>query len=193
MTKTSVRYGQLLKGIEKVLSESRRKLSTSEAVKEGYGDDASIFGGENMLQKVIESMLDRVSETVIENIKVYLQNDHVEQDLLKVEELIQKFKGMEEAVRLINKQDRESTQLALRKALPKLSFKSTDIVRQSTFDIINEEKDQLSYLITELERETRDFEQHTISAEENLQYEISKVEQVSKDLNYTANSCATLT
>mmetsp|Transcript_20834 Transcript_20834/g.30840 ORF Transcript_20834/g.30840 Transcript_20834/m.30840 type:complete len:194 (-) Transcript_20834:3494-4075(-) len=193
MTITSVRYQQLLKGIEKVLSESRNRIDISATVTEGYGDDASIFGGEDMLKTVMEGMLDRVSETVSEDMKKYFQSQNVEGDLLRIEGLLRKFEEVEEAERAINHEDRDSAKTSLGKVHLPNGVKPNDLVQQTAYNIMKEEKERLQKVAEELEKDVLELETLASEKERNLQRKIMKVEEVSKDLDYTADNCATFT
>lgn len=189
----SVRYQQLLKGVDKVLSESRNRLDISTAVKEGYGDDTSIFGGEDMLKEVMEGMLDRVSETVSEDMKLYFQSQNVEEDLLQIEGLLRKFEEVEEAELAINDKDRKSAKESLDKVHLPSGIKPNDFVQQIAYKMMGEEKKRLQEVTASLEEEVLKLEALASETEKSLQRKIRKVEEVSKDLDYTADTCATLT
>jgi len=188
---TSIRYQQLLKGIDKVLVESRNKIDVKEAVQQGYGDEASVFG-EGQIEGVVEGMLDIVHTRVTQEMTQFMDTEHVERDLVRVEEVLKAFDDEEQAAQEMNDKDRESAKAALEHAQLPAGVKPMDVVKYRAYEIMKEEKEKLTSLIEKYEEETRELDKLVTDAKAKVQSEITKVEDVSKELDRTADVCATL-
>jgi DNA repair exonuclease SbcCD ATPase subunit len=188
----SIRYQQLLKGIDKVMQESRSKVDVAEAVNTGYGNDASLFD-QDMLPKVFEGMLDRISDQVQQDMKEYLETHKVEQDLLQVEALLQKFEEVRKAEEDLNARDRESAKAALKEAQLPEGVKPADVVQYRAYEILQKEKKRLSEVIGELEEETKELQKLSQEAEKKIHENMQQVEEVSSELDRNADACSTLT
>ena len=100
---TSTRYNHLVKVIDKALLESRKGFDTEEAIKECYGDDASMFhdgssheadnNSVNVLASAIDAMVDRVNEKVKKEMLEFLERERVPERLAKVEAIINQLCG----------------------------------------------------------------------------------------------------
>ena len=187
----SIRYQQLMKGIDKVLVESRRKISVKDAVKEGYGDDASVFG-EDQIEEVLEGMLDIVHSSVANEMAKFLETENVENDIIKVEEIMKGFCSVERAMQEMNEKDRDSARAALEQAQLPEGVKPTDVVKYRAHNIIKEERQKLSNLIEQYRDENNELEKLVRDARAKVESEIVKIEEVSKELDRTADVCATL-
>lgn len=187
----SVRYQHLMKGIEKVLVESRNKISVKDAVKEGYGDDASVFG-EDQIEGVLEGMLDIVHSSVANEMAQFLQAENVENDIIKVEEILQAFDSMEHAMQEMNEKDRESAKAALEQAQLPEGVKPMDVVKYRAYNVIMEERDKVSNLIEQYRDENNELEKLVRDARAKVESEIVKIEEVSRELDRTADVCSTL-
>ncbi|KAI2502668.1 hypothetical protein MHU86_11793 [Fragilaria crotonensis] len=187
----SVRYQHLMKGIEKVLVESRNKIRVKDAVKEGYGDDASVFG-EDQIEGVLEGMLDIVHSSVANEMAQFLQAENVENDIIKVEEILKTFDSMERAMQEMNEKDRESAKAALEQAQLPEGVKPTDVVKYRAYNVIMEEREKVSNLIEQYRDENNELEKLVRDARAKVESEIVKIEEVSRELDRTADVCSTL-
>lgn len=187
----SVRYQHLMKGIEKVLVESRNKISVKDAVKEGYGDDASVFG-EDQIEGVLEGMLDIVHSSVANEMAQFLQAENVENDIIKVEEILKAFDSMERAMQEMNEKDRESAKAALEQAQLPEGVKPTDVVKYRAYNVIMEEREKVSNLIDQYRDENNELEKLVRDARAKVESEIVRIEEVSRELDRTADVCSTL-
>jgi hypothetical protein len=190
-TSSSIRYQQLVKGVDKVLVESRNSINVNDAVQAGYGDEASVFG-EGQIGKVFEGMLDVVHSSVTQDMAKFLDAEHVERDLIKVEEVLKAFDKMEHAMQELNHKDRESARNASINAQLPDGVKPMDVVKYRAYGIMKDEKDKLTSLIEKYQQEIRELEKLVSDAQSNVQSEILKVEEVSRELDRTADVCATL-
>ena len=188
---SSIRYQQLVRGVDKVLIESRNSIDIKDAIQVGYGDEASVFG-EGQIGKVFEGMLDTVHATVTKDMAKFLDAEHVERDLIKVEEVLKAFDRMEHAMQEFNHKDRESARNASADAQLPDGVKPMDVVKYRAYGIMKAEKDKLTSLIEKYQEETRELEKLVSDAQSNVHSEISKIEEVSRELDRTADVCATL-
>eukprot|EP00545_Synedropsis_sp_CCMP1620_P009904 CAMPEP_0119003948 /NCGR_PEP_ID=MMETSP1176-20130426/861_1 /TAXON_ID=265551 /ORGANISM="Synedropsis recta cf, Strain CCMP1620" /LENGTH=196 /DNA_ID=CAMNT_0006955599 /DNA_START=28 /DNA_END=618 /DNA_ORIENTATION=+ len=191
-TSTSVRYKSLLTGIEKVLSKSRSSLDISQAIQQGYGEDASVFGGAGVLTGVMDAMLDRVHDKVTEEMLAYLQQQGIEQDLSKVEELVQTIEAIEKAQHAENEADRESAKASLQQTQLPEGVKPMDVVNHRAYQLMLEEQTKLTEMICKYEEETKELEEVVKEAEAKVQADMTQVEEVGRELDRAADVCATL-
>lgn len=189
---TSIRYQSLLAGIEKVLTKSRNSLDVSEAIQKGYGDDASVFGGANALQGVMDGMLDRVHDKVTEEMVAHLEHEQIENYLKRVEELVQKVEEVEMAKQAENQADRESARAYLQQAQLPEGVKPMDVLSHRAYQLMLEEQTKLMEMIEKYEEETNELEEVVNEAEAKVQEEMSKVEEVGRELDRAADICSTL-
>jgi predicted nucleic acid-binding Zn-ribbon protein len=99
---------------------------------------------------------------------------------------------VERAMQEMNEKDRDSARAALEQAQLPEGVKPTDVVKYRAHNIIKEERQKLSNLIEQYRDENNELEKLVRDARAKVESEIVKIEEVSKELDRTADVCATL-
>jgi hypothetical protein len=189
---SSVRYQSLLAGIDKVLTKSRESLDLAQVIQQGYGDDASVFGGDDALTGVMDGMLDRVHDKVTDDMVRFLETQSVEEQLIQVEKLVDNIVAIEKAQHAENEADKESAKACLEDAQLPEGVKPMDILNHRAFQLMLEEETKLAELVAQYEGETNELEAVVKEAEQKIEGEMKQVEEVGRELDRAADVCATL-
>ena len=170
---SSVRYGKLLKVLNTALLESRRKFNTEEAIKECYGDDASMFddsgdgsGGQSVLASAIDAMVDQVNEKVRNSIVGYLEQEGIEKKLASVETIINRLDANDDEQKQADAADRQSARDALASVrLPK-DVLPAELMRYQSYKLMENERNALLEEIAKVEEETKVVNERIASHED---------------------------
>ena len=170
---SSVRYGKLLKVLNTALLESRRKFNTEEAIKECYGDDASMFddsgdgsGGQSVLASAIDAMVDQVNEKVRNGIVGYLEQEGIEKKLASVETIINRLDANDDEQKQADAADRQSARDALASVrLPK-DVLPAELMRYQSYKLMENERNALLEEIAKVEEETKVVNERIASHED---------------------------
>lgn len=192
---SSVRYSSLIKGIDKVLVESRNAIDVEKAVEIAYQKDAQLFGGPEVLIKVMEGMLDRVSDTVTSEMKDYLENTTqrrggVQQELQRVEHILSTFSRAQEAHQQKEELDSASAKQALQQVQLPEKVTPMHVVQYRAHQLMLEEQQALKETIQQLEDESNALEERVTMAESDLKKQVETIEQVGNELDRTADVCS---
>lgn len=189
---SSVRYSSLIKGIDKVLIESRNAIDVEQAVAIAYEKDAQLFGGPQVLIKVMEGMLDRVSDTVTSDMVNYLvkSNKRVEQELQRVEHILSTFSKVQEAQQKCEELDSASAKQALQQVQLPEKVTPMHVVQYRAHQLMLQEQQALKETIQQLEDESNALEEKVTMAESDLKKQVETIEQVGNELDRTADVCS---
>jgi hypothetical protein len=188
---TSLRFQQLLKGIDKVLVESRKKIDINDAVNQGYGEDSTVFA-EGQIEAVIEGMLDSVHFSVTNTMTQYLVAENVEQSLKKVEDIIMSYDLLERSMSELNKRDRESAQLSLTHAQLPIGMKPMDVVKYNAHAIMKSEKSALLQLIEKYNYQANLLDQGIQEVQEQIHSDLENIDILTEELDKAADICSSL-
>ena len=150
----SERFHRLLKVQEKALTHSRSQLKVKEILQDCYGDDLSIFaveGDSNALYSLFGGMLDGVHDTVLENMKLELNEQNVEELLIKLESITGRLEKKDEKEQKIENWDKTSARNALTSSFIATKAMPGDLVTYATVSSLSQERDLLLQQIAEEE------------------------------------------
>ena len=190
---TSARYQRLVRVMEKALINSRAQFDIPAAIHQCYGEDASIFGSDEdvgLLQSVLEGMLDRVHDTVMEDMIKFLKEEHVEELLLKLERVVARLDAEEQRRREAEAQDKASARQALQEAkLPK-GLDPADIFTYHSYQEMVKERDAMKNEIALIEQEIQQLEAKNENDLNQVNLSLQKVVATGKELEKSADMCS---
>jgi preprotein translocase subunit SecD len=196
----SIRYQRLLEVMDKVMTFSKSQFDVDKAVKECYGDDASIFaqsdsnngssGSDNMLQAVLDDLLSSAQDQVAEEMRKQLKELNVEDKLLKLEKIIQQLEQEEIQQRQAEDDDKQSARQALEQVrLPK-GLSPTDIVNYQAFQTMKKEKDAMLEEIATVEREIEQLNAKKEERSRQMEERMSVMKTAGRELEKSADFCS---
>lgn len=161
-------YDHLLGTVDTTLASSRKSFTTEEAIKECYGDDASMFedfedgssdnNNSNFLASAIDAMVDQVNSKVKSDMLEFLQEEKVEDRLNDVEEIINELNNHDRVKKEADEADRKSARNALETArLPK-DVQPPDILRYETHRLMTQEKESLLAELSKIEVDVEELD-----------------------------------
>jgi len=187
------RFQRLVATIDKSLSESRKAFDTISAVKECYGDDASLFenaGTENMLGEVMDGMVEGVNERVKEEMMKVFATKNVEEKLRKVENIIIAFDNLEAQEKKQEANDRQSARNALHSTKLPDGVSPSDIVSYHAHTTMKEEQNKLLAEISEIEGEIQQMEEQLEKGNSAIEKQMKNINEVGTELERTADVCS---
>ena len=189
----SVRFKLLLQIIQKAMTRTRAQLDLGQIAKDCYGDDLAIFGNnddDNALEKLLESMLDRVDEQVLEGMKDWLEKKKVEELLLSVERDIHRQEQEELRKAQAEQDDKESAHRALKDATLPKGITPEDLVNLRAYEKMTSERDAMLQEIQQMETETAEFEAQRAKKSALVDQCLSKAKKLGKELEQSADICS---
>lgn len=199
----SIRYQRLLEVMDKAMTFSKSQFDVDKAVKECYGDDASIFAqsdsnssnkgsgsGDNMLQAVLDDLLSSVQDQVAEQMRQHFKELKVSEKLLKLENIIQKLEQENIQQRQAEDDDKQSARQALEQVrLPK-GLSPTDIVNYQAFQTMKKEKDAMLEEIATVEREIEQLNAEKEERSMQMQERLLIMKEAGRELEKSADVCS---
>ena len=188
----SSRFNLLDQAMEKALIEARNSFSKAKAIQECYGDDSAIFGGNAVLEQVVDGMLDKIHSKVKEEMGKNLEKYGIEGKLLAVEALINRFQKEELVAMETETTDKETTMEALEQAKLPSTLTPEMITSFRAFTVLKEQKNHLEQEVARVNLEIQVLEAQFIQSESTVQNQIQGVEQKSREMERTADLCSIL-
>ena len=116
-------FNRLLKAINRSLHETKNSIDTHAAVEKYYGDDASLFGEKDsatdMLANFVKGSIEKVNESIKDDIEDILENEKVESKLLVLDKVMDEQRRQEWTHKNAEDEYRRSVQNAIeRSTLP---------------------------------------------------------------------------
>jgi hypothetical protein len=197
----SIRYQRLLEVMDKAMTFSKSQFDVDKAVKECYGDDASIFAqsdsnngssgsGDNMLQAVLDDLLSSVQDQVAEEMRQHFKELNVAEKLLKLEKIIQKFEQEDIKQRQAEDDDKQSARQALEQVrLPK-GLTPTDIVNFQAFQAMKKEKEAMLEEIATVELEIEQLNADKEERSRQMEERMSVMKEAGRELEKSADVCS---
>lgn len=191
---SSKRFERVLVTMEKVLSSARAQMDVNSILRDCYGDDLAIFArseGDNTLRTVLENLLDRVREEVLNGMKESLRERKVESQLLRLERIVQQLDHEEALRKQEDEWDKESAHQALQQAaLPKGVTGPDDLIVCAAYKKMVEERDAMLAEIAAVEEETARLEAQRAEQAPRFQEHIDHLQRAAKELEKSADLCS---
>ena len=188
----STRLDLLDQAMEKALIEARNSFSKANAIQECYGDDSSIFGGNAVLEQVVDGMLDKIHTKVKEDMNKKLEKYGIEGKLLVVEALINRFQKEEFVAMEKETTDKETTMEALEQAKLPTGLTAEMIISFRAFNVLKEQRIHLEQEVARVNLEIQVLEALFLQGETTVQNQIQGIEQKSREMERTADLCSIL-
>jgi len=189
----SIRYQRLLEVMDKALSNSKSQFDFDKAVKECYGDDASIFqgdGADNMLQTVLENLMVGVQDQVATDMHSHLKSLEVESKLLKLEAIIQTLEQQDAVKQLAEDADKQSARQALEQVRLPVGLSPSDLMEWTSFQKMTQDRDALQQDIASIQGEIQLLCQEKEQQSQQMNARLSTMKEAGKELEKAADVCS---
>ena len=191
-TTVPIRFPLLLRAIDKTLSESRAQVDSREAVRGVYGEDASIFGGEDILEKVLDGMMDNLQKQVKDDMQRAMVDLDVEERLMIVETILQRFEQEALDEREADRRDKESARDALMQVrLPK-GVTPLDLVQYHAMQVMQEQRQSMQERLSNVESDVVMLEKEIAALEKETAESVQVLRSTDKAFNNMADVCSTV-
>ena len=185
------RYNQLLRILDASLSKSREAFNVEEAIKECYGDDASMFevessSEENFLASAINAVIGTVNETTKKEMLEYLEKEGIEQKLNKIEDIIAKLDRTDAGMKQQDADDRQAAQEALEAAMLPKGVSPSDVMRYHANHLLKEQLASLEKRLAEEEEATKEVQERKRKLESSVRDGDQKLQKVKQTMEKSA-------
>ena len=191
-TKTS-RYELLIKLIDMTVSRSRGSLNVEQIVQETYGDDVSAYGGQEMLEGIVDNMLEKWEETVKERMHQHLENNGVKERLREIDDIIHRVQEQAYQEEQNEIDDIDSARQALNDALLPADVELESLMCYVAYQKKLEQKEQLTKALQEVENDIALLQKHREEAETKVRENAQTLQQVAQTLEKSADVCSMVT
>jgi len=192
----SIRFLQLKAAINKALVASRNHFDIEAAVQKVYGDDATIFGGDNdnsnVLLKVFESTLDTIHDEATEYMNKVLEEEQIEQVLLKLETVMYKLQVEESLQKQLDEIDKQSALEAVELAKRPNNVTTEQVIRAQALGELTTERDRLRQELDRAQEEMHQLEEECQKQEAEYHEKLNEVQQAAYEMDKTADVASTV-
>lgn len=195
----SVRYERLLQVAEKAMLQSRSKFDIERAIREFYGDDASLFvdgnnneekKDDNVLHTVLKSMLDRIHEGVKDDFASSMKDKNVEAQLLKLEQKIFRIEHAAAMERSADEKDKALAQEALSSTILPDGVSPRDVVSYQQYQKMLAEKAALEEQIVAVEAAVEQLEDQKRQRSSAVDSRLETMKVAERALEKSADICS---
>jgi aminopeptidase N len=187
---TTSRYHHLLKLIDNGMGRARSSLNTPQLVEESYGEDASVFGGSEMLVGVMDSVLDKIQPQVREDLLEYLQQQDFPQRLATMECVIAKLQKEEAFQAQAERHDRTSAQEVLDATLLPAGVTLEDVLAFRNYERQKRQREELQDQEKVIQEEIAELERLQVETQATVQSDLQELEDVAHELERSADVCS---
>jgi hypothetical protein len=184
------RYHHLLKLIDNGMGRARNSLNTPQLVEESYGEDASVFGGSEMLVGVMDSVLDKIQTQVRDDLMQYLQQRDLPKRLAKIESIIAKLESDEAFQAQAERQDRTSAHEALDVTLLPAGVTLEDVLAFRNYQRQQRQREELQDQEKIIKEEIAQLERLQVETQATVQSDLQQLQDVAQELERSADVCS---
>eukprot|EP00526_Cylindrotheca_closterium_P022916 CAMPEP_0113649018 /NCGR_PEP_ID=MMETSP0017_2-20120614/26031_1 /TAXON_ID=2856 /ORGANISM="Cylindrotheca closterium" /LENGTH=180 /DNA_ID=CAMNT_0000561335 /DNA_START=57 /DNA_END=599 /DNA_ORIENTATION=+ /assembly_acc=CAM_ASM_000147 len=175
------------------LSRSRSFLNVEQIVRDTYGNDASIFGGQEILEGIVENMLDKMEDTVKEKINQHLENQGAKTRLDEIEGIIHELEEEARRQEQSEKYDIDSAKQAFDEAVLPEGVNLGKAIHYVAYKKKLEHKEQLAKALKDIEDEIEALKTQQEEAESKVRENAQTLQQVAQTLEKSADVCSMVT
>jgi DNA gyrase/topoisomerase IV subunit A len=180
-------FGHLLQTIDQTLARSRKSFSTEDAIRDCYGDDASMFDegasdSNNFLASAIDAMVDQVNTKVKSEMLEFLGEEKIEERLNEIEGIIHELNNHDRIQKEADEEDRNSARAALEGTkLPK-DVQPEDILRYQNHRLLLAEREKLLAAISKIEEDVEALDKRIEESGGQVDEGLKSLQVVKEDL-----------
>lgn len=172
------------------IKQSRKALNVTQLVKETYGDDAAVYGGNDMLHGIVHNMLDKMDEITKDQMVQYLKDNLVQERLARIEIIIAQIEEEEQRQEEAEGQDYDSAHKALDQTLLPPTVTLEDVLMYAAYQKQLEQKESMTKLLHDLEEEIASLEQQHQQTQKIVVDNAKTLQDVAKTLEQSADVCS---
>eukprot|EP00980_Cylindrotheca_fusiformis_P001959 scaffold443_cov125-Cylindrotheca_fusiformis.AAC.8 len=181
------RYELLTRLIDMSLKKSRKALNVEQLVQETYGEDASVYGGNDMLHGIVHNMLDKMDETTKKQMDDYLKEQLVQERLERIEHVIAQIEDEEQRQQEEEEKDYESAHQALDQTLLPPTVSLEDVLVYAAYQKQLEQKENMTNALHKLEEEIQELEEEHKHTQQQVLENAKTLQDVAKTLEQSAD------
>ena len=189
-TMSDSRYQHLLTLIENGMQRVKKSLDTPQLVQDSYGEDASVFGGSDMLVDVMDGMIDKIQRTVKDDLTDYLQEQDVSSRLNKVDSIVAKLVESEAKLARADAEDRDSAKEALDETLLPEGVTLEDVLAFRNYERQKNLRDRLLEQLSKVKEEVAELEREQQETQDSVLEYNQHLQEVARELERSADVCS---
>jgi hypothetical protein len=191
-TGSSVRYQRLLLVLNKALARSKSQLDLRQIVQECYGDDASIFQDDALLESLLDNMLDKAHKRVVDQMSELLQQRGIEQKLVRLEKVVTQLEQQAIQERRLQESAKAATRQACQDALLPSGLSPTDMLSYQSHQMLLQEEAELQRQIAQEEQAIEELETSKQQLSTHVQTRVRELQETGRELERSADMCSML-
>lgn len=185
------RFDALTRLINIGMTRSRQALNTTELVQAAYGEDASVFGGTEMLVGALEDMLDNVHDQVVnQDLTKYLKEHKIEEMLDRFDHVLATLEAEEKWKSEQELQDQASAKQAVDTSVLPAGVTLENVVDFHKYRNALAKKDELAKALEQIHEEIAALEQEQTERTSALETQQQILHKNAQELNRSADICS---
>ena len=168
----------------------KKSLDTPQLVQDSYGEDASVFGGSDMLVDVMDGMIDKIQRTVKDDLTDYLQEQDVSSRLNKVDSIVAKLVESEAKLARADAEDRDSAKEALDETLLPEGVTLEDVLAFRNYERQKNLRDRLLEQLSKVKEEVAELEREQQETQDSVLEYNQHLQEVARELERSADVCS---
>lgn len=189
MTKTGS-YERLIQVLDKVFTQSRASIDLNSIIEEIYGEDKKIFGDDDMLRNVLETLLETLQSDVTEDMKEYFVAEDIPALLRKFDLVVQKIEREDLKAQLEEESDKKGARQALQQTQLPAGMTPNDLIKYRTYQKMQEEQERMKAEVAALQEEIKQIEAKNANCEESMKRCLNEIQTVGQELEKSADICS---
>ena len=185
------RMDVLMRLIHLGMARSRRALNSTELVHASYGDDASLFGGTEMLVGTLEDMLDKVHDQVLlHDVPKVVKEYHIDEMLDRFDHIVRTLDEEVAQARHREEQDQASATHAMEAALLPWGVTLEHVVDFHTYRKALVQRDDMVKALQQVQDDIANLEQEYAEMTNQVTGQQQTLQETAQALTRSADLCS---
>jgi hypothetical protein len=185
------RIDVLMRLINLGLARSRQSLNTTELVQESYGEDASLFGGTEILVGTLEDMLDKMHDQVMNHdLPVYLKENKIKEMLDHFDDVVRTLEHEDAWEVQMEEHDQTSAAQAMDGTILPTGITLDNVLDFHKYRASLAQRDEMTRALAQVQDEIRALEQDYADMRNQMDSQQRILMETAQTLTRSADLCS---
>lgn len=171
------------------MEKSKSQLDLHQIIHDFYGDDASIFQDDVLLQDLMNNMLQKAHQRVVEQLDVTLKNHGIDEKLANLEFVVSRLDKRDADAKQRKEAAIAAARLASQQAKLPPGLSQLSLANYHSYQALLQEESELARQIADVEYVNRTLQETQENLSGRVQARVQEVQAVERDLEGSANMC----
>jgi hypothetical protein len=185
------RLDVLMRLIHLGMARSRQALNTTDLVQASYGDDASLFGGTEILVATLEDMLDKMHDQVLgHDLPMHLKQYNIQEILDRFDDVVRTLEQEDARELQREEHDQASATHAIDSSLLPTGVTLENVLDFYKYRNAHVQRDELATTLQQVQDEIAGLEQEYADVTSHVDSQQRILQEAAQALNRSADLCS---